>query len=292
MSLPQNGTHDFVSLSDLVKMALLNAFNWTSESTLQAPTPKTDRLAFHVRYTKLSIALLVLGVILVLSLCIYLFAVKVRGCERRFATLEESPMIRSIRRKQFKRRKTKKSSKTRLTKAQRLEEANRKWYEIYGSDHSDCNDQEDLATVPFGTVEIKEAKKVSFRESIKDVHFIESKEEMRLLEQLQRLGYDITIAKRQPSCACEIARERPQETPICEDKGAIFPLLNPPFNICQIYEQEGTGVTPKPSKKWLSAEDFEMEGSKAFDDQGLLNHHVLDNEEKLVNLPLLTETSV
>ena len=288
-----------MNLSSLnsVKMALFNVFNWTLETSSQAPMPKTEETVFRL-LTTMAIALLVLGGILALIIFIYFFTTNARKSGGKFADLAspESSVVGSVKRRQFKRRKTKRASKTRLTKAQRLQEVNRKWYEIYGSDNSDCDDQEDLATVPFGTVEITEAKKVSFRESIKDVYFIETKEEMRRLEQLERMGCDVTIGRHKPFAGEfpreQLARELAPNLASCEDKGIVSaPLLYPPFG-SSVYEPEEAGVSPKMLKKWLNAGDFEREGYETFSDEGLLNHHILDAEERLVNIPLLTGSSV
>lgn len=63
-------------------------------------------------------------------------------------------------------------------------EVNERWLVMYCLDNLDCEEFEGIVIVLFGSFEIIEVKKVSFRDIIEDVYFIESKEEMKRLEEL------------------------------------------------------------------------------------------------------------
>ena len=271
-----------------VEMIIFSAFNWTFEVPWQAPVPKREEPVVSLK-AKVTTALVILGVILVFGLCIYFIASKAQTESGARFSSPEFQTAGSVTRRQFKRRKTKKARKTRLTKTERLQEVNRRWYEVYGSDNSDCEDLEDLATVPFGTVEITEVKKVSFRENIKDVYFIESKEEMRRLEQLQRMGFDVTVARRQSSVN---AHEALATMANWDDKDlSSTPLLCPSFDSSILEEdEEGTVGSPSMLRKWLKSEDFETEDFKMSSDESRLTSEDHDERLLLLNIPLLSET--
>ena len=273
-----------------VKMTLFSPFNLTFEVPWQAPVPKPQETAFSLK-AKVTTGLVVLAVILVFGLCIYVcIASKTQTQSGARLATPAFQTAGSGTRRQFKRRRAKKARKTRLTKTERLQEVNRRWYEIYGSDNSDCEDHEDLATVPFGTVEITEVKKVTFRENIKEVYFIESKEEMRRLEQLHRIGYDVTIARRQLSAA---ARDDLASTANCDHKDlASMPFLNPSFDSLISEEEEETVSSPSMQRKWLSSEDFGLESSETSSDEGRLISVGHDERLLLLNIPLLSETAL
>ena len=271
-------------------MTLSNIFNWTFRANSQAPKPETEGLALRV-YATVAIPFLIFGFILALIPVFYSFTASTQTSGG-MSDMRESPLVGSVRKRQIKRRKAKKGRKPRLTKAQILQEVNRKWYEMYGSENSDCEENNDLGTVPFGSVEITGVKKVSFRDIIKDVYLIESKEEMKRLEHLQKLGYDVTIGIHQTS-ARDIARELEpaQKFAYFKDNGVIsapllFPFLNSPID-----EKEASDVSPWVVKKWRNASDLEMEDSKKFNSE-VLSNHILDGEDRLRNIPQFTETSV
>lgn len=273
-----------------VEMNLFSAFNWTFEVPWQAPVPKQEETVFSLK-AKVTTALVILGVILVFGLGIYFVTSKAQTESVARFSSPEFQTAGSVTRRQFKRRKTKKARKARLTKTERLQEVNRRWYEVYGSDNSDCEDLEDLATVPFGTVEITEVKKVSFRENIKDVYFIESKEEMRRLEQLHRMGFDVTIARRQSSVS---AHEALATMANWDDKDlelASTPLLCPSFDSSILEEdEEGTVGSQSMLRKWLKSEGFETENSKTSSDESRLMSEDHDERLLLLNIPLLSKT--
>ena len=267
-------------------MVLFRIFNWTfqlipsfTSATPQMLIQKSKGTAWFYS-PMVDTFLLVVGVVLILFIfCIYAFASEARKCRGTFAT-PESPVLTNGRKRQIKRRKGKKSGKQRLTKAQKLLEVNKKWFAMYYSENSACEEQEDITTVPFGSLEITEAKKVSFRDSLQDVYFIESKEEMKHLEKLQSMGYDVTITRSRDH-ACEKATK----TALCEEKetAVLTPALNPTLDT-SIYEREESDSSPRVLKKWLNTSSFQTEENKIFKD-----------EERLISdisLPLLTESSV
>ena len=180
-------------------MAFLNFFNWTFDVPSIAPTLTTHPETSFRLETKMAIFVVVFGAFLGITRCVYIKTVnlKTKNTGVKCGSTGDAQETGNSTTRQFKRRKSKKVRKTRPIQAERLEEANRKWHQIYGSENSDSEDHEDIATVPFGTVELTEAKRVSFRENIKDVYLIENKEEMRRLEKLRRLGFDVTIGRRQ-----------------------------------------------------------------------------------------------
>lgn len=268
-------------------MTFLDALNWSFLAVSQAPLPTTEPDSIFSVKTRIAIILVSLGIILAFSLSVYFKASKVRNSAARFRTAD-TQMVGGLTRRQLKRRKTKKARKMRLTRAQRLQEANRRWYEIYGSDNSDCDEgREDSATVPFGTLEIPEVKKVSFRENIKDVYFIESKEEMQRLEQLQRVGYDVTIAKRKKS---ELKHGLAPNKAMYEDTG-VTPLTCSVFTSSVEDEEEIDSASLMPGKRSTSA-DFLKESIRDFSNEGMFTLDDDDDAKSLGKIPLLTETTI
>lgn len=272
-------------------MVLLKIFNWALEllssasGTSQTPIPKSKETGDGWYYS--AIVCLVLGSIFILFICIYAFVAKAIRCTGRFAT-PQFPALLSEKRRQIKRRKSKKPCQKRLTKAQRLLEVNRKWSAMFCSDNSDCEEPEDIATVPFGSLEITEVKKVSFRDTIQDVYFIESKEEMKRLEKLQSMGYDVTVTRPKPS-ARDHARKMTTEASVFEEKETVLaPALCSSFdNYSDINEYPD--ISPRALKKLVDATtNFQMGDAKI----GSFENRIFKGEERLLEIPLLGENTV
>ena len=261
-------------------MVLLNFFNWVYElpssasATLPTPIQKSKETGWYYS----TIICLVVGVVFILLSCIYAFTAEAIKCTGRFAT-PQFPAILSCKEKKIKRRRSKKSSQKRLTKAHRLQEVNKRWSVMYCSDNSDCEEPEDITTVPFGSLEITEVKKVSFRDTIEDVYFIESKEEMKRLEELQSMGYDVTIKRPQPS-ARDSACNKATEAPVFEEKETV---LAP--SMCSTFDNYSDNIA---LKKFVDAKDSEMGDAK----KSSYENRIFKGEERLLEIPLLPESTV
>ena len=276
-----------------LKMVLMKVFQWTFElplsTTWQAAIPKPKETGWH--YSAMAmIVFVIVGTSLILFIYFYAYATEAKKFGRRFAT-PEFPALGSDKKRQNKRRKSKKTTKQRMTKAQRLLEVNRKWSEVYCSENSDCEEPEHIATVPFGSLEITDVKKVSFRDSIQDVYFIESKEEMKRLEKLQRMGYDVTITRPQYSARDDHASKKTTKTAVCEEKETVLArALCSTFENC-IYKKEdpdSLGVL----KKRVNATDFQIEDVKTINDEDSFENRIFKDEERLLEIPSFIESSV
>ena len=268
---------------------MVSFFNWTfvasSIAPITTPQPETH---FGLK-AKMTIVLVVLGTFLGMTRCIYVIAFKTKNTGVMVTTLDPREAV-SPETRQCKRRKSKKARKKRQTKAELLEEVNRKWYKVYGAENSDSEDQDDIATVPFGTVEITEAKKVSFRENIKDVYFIESKEEMRRLERLQRMGFDVKIGRRQPYIWAQ--EQQKLKTVDREDK---HKLTVPTARFCPVFSnsvlQEETSCSTRMPMKWLYNSAY-VQSAGAAGNTSNYDYTSLDHDKTMVNVPMFSETSI
>jgi len=265
-------------------MVLLEFFSWE----LALPSSISETLLASLQGRKETnwcyseIICLVLGAVFILLFCFYVFAAKTIKCTGTFAT-PQFPAILSSKKKKIKRHKPKKSSQKRLTKAQRLQEANRKWSAIYCSDNSDYEEPENITTVPFGSLEITEVKKVSFRDTIQDVYFIESKEEMRRLEELQSMGYDVTITRPKSS-----ARKKTTQAAVFEEKEtALYPAMS---STSDNYSDktEYTDITKRAVKKLVEYSGYQMGDVKI----GSYGNRIFKDEERLLEIPLLRESTI
>jgi len=261
-------------------MVLLEFFNWvyklpsSASGTWQTPIEKPKETGWYYS----TIICLVVGVCFILFSCIYAFTAEAIKSTGRFAT-PQFPAILSCKEKKIKRRKSKKSSQKRLTKVQRLQEVNKRWSVMYCSDNSDFEEPEDIATVPFGSLEITEVKKVSFRDTIEDVCFIESKEEMKRLEELQSLGYDVTIKSPKPS-ARDRACNKATEAAVFEEKETV---LAP--GMCLTFDNYSDKIA---LKKLVEAKNSEMGDSEI----SSYEHRIFKDEERLLGMPLLPGSTV
>ena len=272
-------------------MKAMNIFNWLFGERLQPPKPKTEGLDLP---TLIAIAMIIL-IVALLSVLIFLFCsliAKPQSSGGQNDTQQEPLMIGDLKQRPLKRWKAKKAGKKKKKKAQILEEANRKWHEIYGSDNSDYEEKKDLQTLPFRSMEMIAAKKVSFRDTIKDVYFIENKEEMKRLERLRKLGCDVTIGGHHPS-VCDISGEHALKDTYGEYFDAntlehedldkehtsptqlLYSCLDSHVNAIQHKD-----VLPKMLESCLQTSDFKEEGYLTVDKEGLLNH-TLDEKEKV-----------
>ena len=265
-------------------MVISEVFNWVFElpssasGTLPTPIQESKDTGWHYS----TIVCLVVGAVFSLFLCIYAFAFEAVKCTGTFAT-PQFPAILSYKKRNVKRRKSKKSSQKRLTKEQRLLEVNKKWSATYCLDNSDYEEPEDIATVPFGSLEITEVKKVSFRDTIQDVCFIESKEEMKRLEKLQSMGYDVTIARPKPS-ARDHARKKTTKAAVFEEKEtAFYPAASSAFD-----NYSDNTEYPGISKRVLKKLVFQMGDA----DIGSYENRIFKDEERLLEIPLLRESTV
>lgn len=271
-------------------MVLTKIFHWTFELPLsaiwQTPVPKPKETGWRYS-TMTTIVFVSVGAILILLIFIYAYFTETTKCRRRFAP-PEFPVLVSDKKRQIKRRKSKKTSK-RMTKAQRLLEVNRKWSAMYCSDNSDCEEPEDIATVPFGSLEITDVKKVSFRDSIQDVYFIESKEEMKRLERLQSMGYDVTITGPLTSARDHHACKKTTKAAVCEEKETVLALA-----LCSTFDnsidkKEEPDIFPK---KWAKATEVQTGDAKTFNEEGSFENRIFKDEERLLEIPLFIESSV
>lgn len=261
-------------------MVLLEFFNWVFELPSSAsgtlPTPIQNSTETGWFYS--TIICLIVGAVFILFTCIYAFVAEAIKCTGRFTT-PKFPAILSYKKKKIKHRKSKKPSQKRLTKAQRLLEVNKRWSAMYCSDNSDCEEPEDIATVPFGSLEITEVKRVSFRDTIEDVYFIESKEEMKRLEELQSMGYDVTIERPKPS-ARDRACKKATEAAVFEEKETV---LTP--GMCSTFDNYSDKIA---LKKLIDAKNSQMGDAKI----GSYENRIFKDEERLLEIPLLRESTV
>ena len=260
-------------------MVLLEFFNWVFEfpsagsGTLLTPMQKSKETGWC--YSK--IICLIVGAVVILFSCIYAFTAEAIRCKGKFRA-PQFPTILSNKEKKIKRRKSKKSSQKRLTKAQKLLEVNERWSAMYCSDNSDCEEPEGIATVPFGSLEITEVKKVSFRDTIEDVYFIENKEEMKKLEELQRMGYYVTIKRPKPP-ARDRACTKATEAAVFEEKETVLaPVIR---STCDNYSDK------MALKKLVDAKNSQMGDAKI----GWYEYRIFKDEERLLELPLLREST-
>ena len=275
-------------------MVLIKLFRWTFElplsTTWPTPLPKSKEAGWHYSTVTIVVSVIV-GAIFILCICIYVFVAEAMKSRRRFA-IPDFPATVTDRRKKIKRQKSRKGSKQRMTKAQRLLEVNRKWSEIYCSENSDDEEPEDSATVPFGSLEITGPKKVRFRNSIQDVYFIESKEEMKRLEKLQSLGFDVTIKRPRPS-ARDYACKETIKTAVCEEKETAWT----PADLCStindfINKTEEPDISSRVLKKWVNATNFQIQDAKTSNKQVWFKNRIFKDEERLLEIPSFRESSV
>lgn len=270
-------------------MILLNVFKWIFEipsstnSGLQNLIIKTGAIDGNISATV--IAILIVGVIFILITCIYALAAKKGRQNGTFATQQFPIFINSGQKRRTKRRKPKKSaSKQRFTKAQKLREVNIKWSAMYCSENSDCEEAEDSAVIPFGSLEVTRTRKVSFRDSIQDVYFIESKEEMKRLEKLHDMGYDVTITRPTRSARGHTC-QKATKIAVCEEKETVYTLATC-STIADNYSYKGEPDTSlRLLKKWQSDAEFQTEDSKTFNDENLIRNHIFKDEERLQMIP-------
>ena len=261
-------------------MALLNFFNWVFEfpSTASGTWPTPIQESKETGWCYSTIICLVVGAVFILLSCICAFSVKAIRCTGNFGTAQ-FPTILSYTKKKIKRRKSKKSGQKRLTKAQKLLEVNERWLAMYCSDNADCEEPEDITTVPFGSLEIAEAKKVSFRDTIADVCFIESKEEMKRLEELQSMGYCVAIKRPKPP-ARDRARKKATGAAVFEEKETVLAPA-----MCSTWNHYSDKIT---LKKLVDAKNSPMGGAKI----GSYEYRIFKDEERLLKIPLLRESTV
>ena len=158
---------------------------------------------------------------------------------------------------------------------------------MYCSDNSDYEEPENIATVPFGSLEITEVKKVSFRDTIQDVYFIESKEEMRRLEELQSMGYDVTITRPKPSARDHVRKETTQAAVFEEKETALYPAMRSTFDNYRD-KTEYADITKRVVKKLVEYSGFQMGDVKI----GSYGNRILKDEERLLEIPLLRESTI
>lgn len=259
----------------------MNIFNWLFGERLQPPKPKTEGLDLRT-LAAIAMVILIVAFLSALIFLLYSFTAKTQSSGGQNDTQQEPLMFGDLKQRPLKRWKVKKAGKKKVKKAQMLEEANRKWHEMYGSDNSDYEEKKDLRTVPFRSMEMIAAKRVSFRDTIKDVYLIENKEEMKRLERLRKSGYDVTIKRHHPS-VCDISRDHETKCTYSEDlnKEHTSPtqLLDPCFNR-HVNSVEHEHVLPKMLESCPQTSDFKEEGYLTVDKEGSLNR-TLDEKEKV-----------
>jgi len=279
-------------------MKAMNIFNWLFGQRLQPPKPKTEGLDLRT-LAAIAMVILIVALLSALSFLLYSFTAKTQSSCGQNDTQQEPLVFGDLKQRPLKRRKVKKAGKKKKKKAQMLEEANRKWHEMYGSDNSDHEEKKDLRTVPFGSMEMIAAKRVSFRDTIKDVYLIENKEEMKRLERLRKSGYDATIRRQHPS-VCEISREhalndtygedfdentREHETKCTYSEDLNKEHTSPTQLLDSCFDRhvnsvEHEDVLPKMLESCLQTSDYREEDYLTVDKKGLLNH-TLDEKEKV-----------
>ena len=117
-----------------------------------------------------------------------------------------------------------------LSKKQMLEEVNRKWSAMYSAENwRQAESWEPSPSPSCESLNSVEIKRVSFRSVIKDVYYIESKEEMQQLEELQRMGYDVKISRPGPP-----SEQEQEKTPKSEED-------------CEFSDDNADGFAPKVS---------------------------------------------
>lgn len=259
-------------------MVLLEVFNWAFEfpTSMSGTLPTPIQKSKETGWCYSAIICLVVGAVFILFSCIYAFTAEAIRCTEKFGA-PQFPTILSYKKNKTKRRKSKKSSQKRLTKAQKLLEVNERWSAMYCSDNSDCEEPEGIATVPFGSLEIIEVKKVSFRDVIEDVYFIESKEEMKRLEELHSMGHYVTIKTPRPPTRDRTCKNA-TEASAFEEKETVLALVK--HSTCDHYSDKIA------LKKLVDAKNYEMGDAKI----GSYEYRIFKDEERLLELPLLRES--
>lgn len=128
-------------------------------------------------------------------------------------------------------------------------EVNERWLVMYCLDNLDCEEFEGIVIVLFGSFEIIEVKKVSFRDIIEDVYFIESKEEMKRLEELYSMGYYVII-KIFRFFICDCMCKNVIEVLVFEEKEIVLVLVK--YLICDYYSDKIV------LKKLVDVKNYEM----------------------------------
>lgn len=276
----------------------MNIFNWLFGERLQPPKPKTEGLDLRT-LAAMAMVILIVALLSALIFLLYSFTAKTQSSSGQNDKQQEPLVFGDLKQRPLKRWKVKKAGKKKKKKAKILEEANRKWHEMYGSDNSEYEEKKELRTVPFGSMEMIAAKRVSFRDSIKDVYLIENKEEMKRLERLRKSGYDVTIRRHHPS-VCDISREhalndtygeyfdentREHETKCTDSEDLNKEHTSPTQLLDSCFDRDVNSIEqedllPKTLESCLQTSDYSEEGYLTVDKKGLLNH-TLDDKEKV-----------
>lgn len=66
---------------------------------------------------------------------------------------------------------------------------------MYGLENLEGEEVEVIGIFFFGCLLVKRERKVSFRDSLQDVYYIESKEEVKRFEKLNNMGYNVVIIR-------------------------------------------------------------------------------------------------
>lgn len=265
---------------------------------MQPPKPKTEGLDLRT-LAAMAMVILIVALLSALIFLLYSFTAKTQSSGGQNDKQQEPLVFGDLKQRPLKRWKVKKAGKKKKKKAKILEEANRKWHEMYGSDNSEYEEKKELRTVPFGSMEMIAAKRVSFRDSIKDIYLIENKEEMKRLERLRKSGYDVTIRRHHPS-VCDISREhalndtygeyfdentREHETKCTDSEDLNKEHTSPTQLLDSCFDRDVNSIEqedllPKTLESCLQTSDYSEEGYLTVDKKGLLNH-TLDDKEKV-----------
>ena len=266
---------------------------------MQPPKPKTEGLDLRT-LAAMAMVILIVALLSALIFLLYSFTAKTQSSGGQNDKQQEPLVFGDLKQRPLKRWKVKKAGKKKKKKAKILEEANRKWHEMYGSDNSEYEEKKDLRTVPFGSMEMIAAKRVSFKDSIKDVYLIENKEEMKRLERLRKSGYDVTIRRHHPSAVCDISREhalndtygeyfdentREHETKCTDSEDLNKEHTSPTQLLDSCFDRDVNSIEqedllPTTLESCLQTSDYSEEGYLTVDKKGLLNH-TLDDKEKV-----------
>ncbi|XP_022785561.1 uncharacterized protein LOC111325910 [Stylophora pistillata] len=256
-------------------------------SSSQNPIIKPERTDGYVTV----IIVFIIGVILILIICIYLLTSRTEkqngaSAARQFPVFISGGDKRSIKCRR------KSSNKLRLTKSHKLLEVNRKWSAVYSAENTGGEETDVTWTIPFGQISVPRARKVTFRDSIQDVYYIESKEEVKRLEKLNNMGYDVTI-KRLTCSARHPASKITLKTGVCEEKQTVsYPITcstTADNYICKGKLDSCISLDENCQK----GAEFQAKDTKALpNNMNVISNQISSDEEKFQFIPLLTERSV
>ena len=237
------------------------------------------------------IVIFIIGVVFILIICIYLLTFRTEKQNRTSATRRFPVFISDGEKRPIKCRKLRKSSsKLRLTKSHKLLEVNRKWSAMYSSENSEGEEAEVTGTFPFGRLSVKRERKVSFRDSLQDVYYIESKEEVKRLEKLNNMGYNVAITR--PLCSAHHHSSNiTLKNAVCEEKQTVsYPVICSTITDNYIFKRKFDNSKSLEESCQKATELETKDNMLLSNKKSVISNQVLKDEGRFQLTPLLPES--